>query len=215
MLIRKYKSSDRLEVEKIHFETGFLGKSMDVFLSHHKFWSNGIKYYLEEEPDSIFVADDAGKVAGYVLGCLDDKKHSEFFAAIFNTTQNLVSLPLMPKKDRKFWLSQMRVIANNITGKSEEVKFKTPQDSGHVHINMRSQYRRLGIGSKLLSAFEDYAKDSGVHTIHADSFKTRLNPSVSFWEKNGFKETSRVRTSFWSDKYPNEAIYLVCYVKQL
>jgi GNAT superfamily N-acetyltransferase len=100
-------------------------------------------------------------------------------------------------------------------GKSEDAKFLTPKDSGHIHINFLPQARGKGAGTKLLKAFFKYAKSQNVKLIHADSFQTKLNPNKNFWIKNGFKEYCNLKTSFWKEYYPNEDIKLICYVKKL
>jgi ribosomal protein S18 acetylase RimI-like enzyme len=215
MLIRKYKPSDRKQVEYIHFETGFLGNSMSRFLSGRKIWNNAIKYYLEKEPESIFVAEDDGKVIGYLLGCLDDSKHNVTVEKILESFSIIFKLPFMSKKDKKFWKSRTGAISKIIIGKSGERKLKHPEKSGHIHINLLPQARGKGVGSKLLNAFIKYAKSKGVKTIHADSFQTKINDNKNFWIKNKFKEHSKADSCFWELQYPKENIFIVCYSRKI
>ena len=98
---------------------------------------------------------------------------------------------------------------------AEETAFKTPKDSGHIHINLLPKARGKGVGTRLLKEFFKYAKSNGVKRIHADSFQTRLNPNKSFWLKNGFKEYCKVQTIMWKDYHPAEKMFLVCYLKEL
>jgi len=216
MIIRKYKKSDRSQVEFIHFETFFLGKSVGTIAKDHKRFDKEISYYLDKEPESCFVIEYKGKVVGYLLGCLDDKKHDESILSIFiEGFGRFLQLPFMNNLDRRFWWSRIKSFFYTIVGKSEEVKFKPPKDAGHLHINFLSYVRGKGNWTKLLKAFFKYAKSKKVKLIHADSWQTRLNPNKNFWIKNGFKEYCNVSTSFWKTQYPNEAIRLVCYVKKL
>ena len=215
MKIRKYNLKDKEEVEGIHFETGFIGKSMEEILTRHKEWDEEIKYYLENEPESIFVAVDNSKVVGYLIGFLDDSKHKITSSFIKRTIINLIKSPFMPAKDRKFWPGRLRFVFGIILNKSDDKNLKRPENSGHLHINLLPEARGKGVGSKLLKRFFDYAKNSGVKTIHADGFQTDLNPNKNFWIKNGFKEYSKVKTIYWQDQLSNEKIYLVCYVKEL
>jgi GNAT superfamily N-acetyltransferase len=216
MLIRKYKSSDRSQVEFIHFETYLLGKSIGEFATNQKRFDKEIAYYLDKESESCFVAVDRGKVVGYLLGCLDDKKHDEsIISFFFEGLIDFCQLPFMNSKDRRFWWSKIKLIFLAISGKSEDAKFKPPKDAGHLHINFLSHVRGKGNGTKLLKAFLKYAKSKKVKLIHADSWQTRLNPNSNFWVKNGFKEYLSLKTSFWRTQFPNEDIRLVCYVKNL
>ena len=98
MKIRKYKHSDRAQVEHINFETALLGKSMSKFLTNNKLYKNNIKYYVEKEPESIFILEDK-KVVGYLLGCLDDKNNPEVFSAIGGNIKNFFKSFFLPKKD--------------------------------------------------------------------------------------------------------------------
>ena len=104
ILIRKYRLSDRSSVENIQFETWNLGKSASLLADDEKRFHEEIKYYLEKEPESCFVAEDKGKVVGYLLGCLDDKNHEESINAfLFKSIGLFFQLPFMSKKDRRHW----------------------------------------------------------------------------------------------------------------
>lgn len=214
MLIRKYRNSDRSDVEHIHFETGFLGSSMDKLVTDRKFYSSTIKYYLEKEPESILVVEDKNKVVGYLFGCLDDKNHSEIKEIVPMLFFCVFKLPFMHRLDRKYWRGQINTVLRAMIGRSDELKLKMPKDSGHLHINFLPEYRGKGLGSRLLKKFFAYAKKNGVKTIHADSFQTNLNPNKNFWIKNGFIEYSKVKTKLWKLYYPDEEIFLVVYLKK-
>ena len=216
MIIRKYISSDRTQVEHIQSETYFLGKSSGPFVTDKKRIHKDISFYLEKEPESCFVAVDKNKVVGYLLGCLDDKNHGESnFQFLVKSLANLFIIPFMDKKDRRFWWARTKMIFYAVSGRTEDAKFKTPKDSGHIHINLLSQARGKGVGTKLMKEFFKYARSKGVKTIHADSFETGLNPNKNFWLKNGFKEYCKVKTAFWKEYYPREKINVVCYIKEL
>lgn len=57
--IRKYRLKDRDQVLGIHWETGFTGKSMSKIYTNRKQWAKKAAYYLNEEPESVVVAEDA------------------------------------------------------------------------------------------------------------------------------------------------------------
>ncbi len=216
MIIRPYTQSDCSAVEYIQYETYFLGKSGRYLGDNAKRFHKDIAYYFEKEPQSCFVAVNNGKVVGYLLGCLDDKNHNEsLYDFVWKSMKMFFQLPFMHKKDRTYWWGTIRMVFDAILGKSGDANFKTPPNSGHIHINLLPEARGKNVGSKLLKTFFSYAKLKGVKTIHADSFQTRLNPNKNFWIKNGFTEYSKVKTSFWKSYYPQENIYVVCYVKRL
>jgi len=215
MQVRKYIPSDREQVENIHFETGLLGNSMSKLLSNSAQFKKSIRYYFEKEPQSIFVLEDNNKVVGYLLGCVDDRKNNDVSKALFQLPAIFIHSFFLPKKDRKYWFSQIKNIISIIIGKSGEIKIKHPKKAGHIHINLLSRYRGKGYGTQLLKEFEIYAKSLRVKTIHADGFQTSLNPNKNFWKKNGFKEFSKFRSFYWQDYFHDEEIYVVCYSKKI
>lgn len=214
MNIRKYKESDREAVEHIHFATGHLGKPMNTFLQDNKRWKRAIAYYLDKEPKSSFVATQEGRIIGYLLGCLDNKKKNDKLEELINAPINYLA-SINDKQARTYWGGRIRAIYKALIGKSGELHFHPPTEGGHLHINLLPEVRGKKGGSKLLEAFEKYAKKEGVRLIHANSFKTKLNPNTNFWKKNGFEEYCRVPTSFWQRQHPKEKIELVSWVKKL
>lgn len=215
MIIRNYIRSDQEQIQKIHFETGLLGKSMGSLISQAKLFDEDIDYYFKHEPESIFVAVDQDVVIGYLLGCLSDSKYPQIKQIIFILFKNLIRLPFLHKRDRVYCFNEFSFLLKVVSGKSGEKNLRHPEEAGHIHINLLPRARGKGIGSKLLERFVDYAKSKGVRKIHADSFQTRLNPNGNFWLKNGFKEYSKVKTLFWEFVYPKEEIFSVCYVRKL
>ncbi|MGV8162902.1 MAG: GNAT family N-acetyltransferase [Candidatus Nanoarchaeia archaeon] len=215
MLIRRYKQKDREDVEKVHFETGFLGKSLSAHLSNNKLWKKNIDYYLNREPDSIFVLEDKGAIKGYILGCLDDKKYEHKVKTLGRTFKSFTIGAFTAKKDRLFWRSQSKYLFNILIGKSQELKLKTPRNAGHIHINLLPEVRGQGWGTMLLKTYEIHAKKRGVNTIYANSFRTNTYNNSNFWLKQGFKEMSRVKSLHWKQQMPSENLHLVCYSKEV
>jgi GNAT superfamily N-acetyltransferase len=213
MQIRSYKKEDRKQIEHIHFETGFVGSSMSKFLKSNKHYKKSIEYYVEKEPQSIFVLEDKNKVVGYLLGCLDDKNCDEFKEVITTILNGFFGT--LFTKDNKYWRSQIRFIFKALTKQSDETKFIAPENAGHIHINLLPIARGKGYGSKLIQTFEKYAKKNNLKVYHADSFKTKLNKNQSFWLNNGFKPECEVNTSVWEKQIKEEKTKLVCYVKRL
>lgn len=211
MLIRKYSSKDREQVENIHFETGFLGKSLSIFLSNNKLWKKSARFYLEK--GDVFVLDNKGKIEGYLFGCTFP--HFGSSRDVLDLFSNFFKSLFLSKKDRKFWRSRLLTLFEIVLGVSGELKLNVPKGAGHIHINLLPSARGKGYGSKLLHEFEELAKSKLVNVIYANSFETDLNPNKNFWLKNGFVPHSRVKSTFWKRYLPNENIFLVCYVKEL
>jgi len=216
MIIRRYKPDDRHVIEEIHLKAGLAAREMEKNPANKKYYSGDLRYYLDKEPQSCYVAEDDGKIVGYLVGCLSYSSHYDNILTFLKTCLiKLLTYPYLTKKDRFFWMSRIKTVFFIVIGKSGELRFKTPKNSGHLHINLLKEARGKGIGSRLLKEFFRYAKANGVKKIHADSYKTSLNPNSNFWLKNGFVEYSRIKTLIFKDYYPNEDVYFVCYVKKL
>lgn len=211
-----YEPKYRAQIEGIQYNTFLLGRPIDPPITNKKQVYREIAYYLDKEPESAFLAiDKEGKAVGYLLGCLDDKRGPSLARFFFKTVMRAFQLPFMHRNDRRFWGGQCMAAVKAVYGISEEIKFKIPKNAGHIHINILPEARGRGIGSRLLSTFFKYAKSRGAQMIHADSWQTRLNPTRNFWTKKGFAEYSKVKTAVWESYYPEEEIYLICYVKKL
>lgn len=213
--IRKYNAKDQKQVQFIHWETGFIGKSMSKIYTRRKNWAKKTNYYLLKEPESCFVAENTKnkKVVGYLFGCLDDKKHNEKKEFISELIFQIVTYIFTNKKNKKFARNLLGFTYDVVLGKNKILE--VPKNSGHIHINILPEARAKGIGSKLLKTFFEYAKTKGVKKIHADSFQTPLNPNKNFWIKNGFKEFAKAPTTYWKKYYPDEKIDLCYYVKTI
>lgn len=215
--IRRYQLADRLQVERIHYETAFIGKSLKGIYNNRKYWAKEAAYYLDKEPESIFVLENTKtkKVVGYVFGCLDDKNHSEIKSALSSFFRHLFMVLFAKEPDKTFLKGRVGFVFGAIRGKSDELKLKTVKDAGHLHINILPEARADGWGTKLYKTFEEYAKSKGVKRLHAGSFYTKINPNENFWKKNGFKVYDEVKTGFWRKYYPNEKITIREYFKNL
>lgn len=213
--IRTYEPTDKKQVQLIHWETGFIGKSMSQIYTDRKQWAKKTKYYLEKEPQSCFVAEDTKtkKVVGYLFGCLDDKKNKETKEFFIELIQMIITYPFENKKNKKFTKNMLAFIWEYVTGNGKIPE--APKNAGHIHINLLPEARAKGVGSKLLKTFFKYAKEKGVKTIHADSFQTRLNPNTNFWFKNGFSEFAKAPVDYWKLYYPKEKILVCFYIKKV
>jgi len=213
MKIRKYNSSDRKLVEDINFETGFLGESLSKIMDNRSLRKNAIKYYVEKEPESVFVAVENDQVVGYVFGSL--KKHNQSLNYLKSLFTNLLVSPFMSKKNRKYWLNEIKYLILVLLKKSQELNVKEPRISSYVHINVLKKYRNKNVGSKLLEKFVSFAKRKDAKIVCAQTWEKQNRSNRTFWLKNGFKEFSKGKTLHWKPYLPNENIYYTIYVRKL
>src|SRR5512145_35826 len=70
--IRKYIAGDREAIQDICYRTGYMGDSAADFWRHRRsFVEVWTSYYLDHEPESVYVALQDGSVVGYLTGCFN------------------------------------------------------------------------------------------------------------------------------------------------
>jgi len=179
MKIREYKPEDEPSIRKICNDTSFQGKGLYVLFSDGDLWANVFtKYYTKFESKSIFVAEDKGKVIGYITGCVHPKRHSWL--------SKLIMLTLVPKfiynylfkygkKDKMF-------IKNVFIGKIP----KSPGCYLHFHRNVIEGYRSKGVGTKLKKVFLDYARKATKRRKLKREFMTFDKSKLKRYEDTGY-----------------------------
>jgi len=81
LVIRPYRESDREAVRSILCETAFEGIGQErIFSGRDLFADYWSRYYTDHESELIMVAETEGRVVGYLLGCLDSRRHVRVMA---------------------------------------------------------------------------------------------------------------------------------------
>jgi GNAT superfamily N-acetyltransferase len=143
-----------------------------------------MSHYTECEPESVFVAETEGRVVGALWGAPDTRSCEENYAHI--TRQRLVRGILSGKYGLPVWIiSDLRTHLANRTTVTPGVDLTAYP--AHLHIGVLAPYRRLGIGSALMAAWEGYLRERGVpgYHLYAASFHSL---GVHFYQKLGLIE---------------------------
>ena len=73
--VRPYEPGDRFAVRDVCFRTGYMGEPVDwQWRDEPSFADMFTGYYTDREPESAFVVEVDGRVAGYLLGCVDSAR---------------------------------------------------------------------------------------------------------------------------------------------
>ena len=71
-------------------------------------------------------------------------------------------------------------------------------NKGHViSIAVKREYRGLGVGSRLLNGFIDYAKNNGADRVYLEVSVKRFD-AIKFYRKFGFKVVSKI-SKYYND----------------
>ena len=198
VIIRKYRPEDREYVRKICCDTGFMGEPMEIYFDDRNlfadFWCN---YYTDYEPESCFVAEVDGKVVGYIFGCKDTVRYYKIMARkiLPRIFVNILKRKYkIGKKTLKYVLSA--ILNTLIYGIPKDFSEEYP---AHLHINIDKNYRRMGIGSKLMRAYFEYLKNEGIWGVHLGTTSNHKQ-AVPFYQKIGFKLLQKYNQSkIWKD----------------
>lgn len=182
ILIRPYEPRDRAAVREIAWQTAFMGKPGDAFITDRVLLEDLLtKYFTDYEPASCFVAESGGSVAGYLLGALDERMvgktalkafglrfFARFFARDFFHPRNFLLL--------------VRLIISFCRGEFRGEDFYREYPAV-LHINLKGPFRGKGIGSRLIKAYLDLLREKKVAGVH---LATMSPGGAVFFRKRGF-----------------------------
>ena len=186
--IRQYESGDGSKVEDICCDTAFFGGSIDsVFCDRDLFAEIIVRPYLDHEPNNALVAVSGGEVVGYLLGSIRDD-----FSRLAKLNQiraaAKIAIGLLIRKYKEHPRTQEHILW--LLFKSHSQRSDTPKNAAHFHLELLPNYRGLGVGSRLLAAFEDKLKGEHIDYVYATGIESEYFPRA-FTGRNGFQVLSR------------------------
>lgn len=140
--------------------------------------------YGRLEPDMALVAEDGHGVAGYVVGVIDtvrwdDRLERDWWPALRGRYAD-------PGDPSPAWTPDQRR-AHMI-----HHPYRTPAEvtgpyPGHLHMNLLPRAQRRGVGSALLAAWFDLARERGARGVHVGVNGANTG-GLQFWAARGFTD---------------------------
>lgn len=168
MTIRPYKETDREAVHNICLycdgPENFSENAKNFLLSTY------CDYYIEKEPFNCFVAaDENDNAVGYII-CTED---FDTFIKIFSEEY----FTRIPESDttNRFYASTSTVV---------QKKYKEDYPA-HLHIDIFTEYQRLGLGHKLTDTLISHLREKGVKGVVL-SVSALNEKGIAFYKKYGF-----------------------------
>lgn len=132
-------------------------------------------YYIENEPENCFVADDGtGRAVGYVICTSDYDKFKKVFYKQY--------MPRTLKLGINFYFDSMFS-----AWPQRRFRKKYP---AHLHIDILPEYQRMGLGGKLVTALCEHLKANGVKGVMLTA-GAKNEKGNSFYKKYGFHEIEK------------------------
>ena len=194
LIIRPYRQEDRPYVREIAWNTALMGEPASFFFEGKEVFSDFLTlYFTDYEPESCFVAQINGKVAGYLLGTKDS-------LGLLQTFRDKILFSLLLRAVRKgvFLRKKNLIFFSKFLNGLLRGEFRMPDFSREypatLHLNLKEEYRGKGCGSKLISVFSDYLLRSGVPGV---CLATMSEKGASFFEKQGFRLLHKGKRSYF------------------
>lgn len=200
ILIRKCEKSDMSAIMNICYKTGYMGEDLtglnqfdDPILFSYLF----CYYYVRYETQNCFVAVDSEKsqIAGYIIGTRNTKKQKK---ALFLKMGWRIIFRLL---GTTAWRhpETIKTVLYFVKNLQPEEAMNQIYDEypAHLHINILKEYQRMGIGEKLLTAFEGNIRNDvkGIH-LHTTSHNSKAIP---FYHKMGYSVIKEHQSRMWKD----------------
>jgi GNAT superfamily N-acetyltransferase len=194
IVCRKYEASDRRWVRDIAWQTAFFGECADVFFSGREILADFLTvYFTDYEPQSCFVALDKAGVVGYLIGAKDAGiLEGVFIKRILPRllVKSVIQGLFFKKKNLDFLC---HCLLSFLRGDFPMTDLSRDYPAT-LHINIRPDFRGMGIGSRLICAYLDYLRDEKVNGVH---LATMSEKSGRFFLSQGFELLHRYSRSYF------------------
>ena len=175
MIVRQYEARDRAAVRAICCDTADAGAPIDRHFPDREVFADVLtRYYTDFAPAASWVAEENGKVVGYLTGCLDTRQ--------FLRTMAWRIVPAALVKAVAHGSLWHRFVRQNLRRPASQRRQLMKEFPAHLHLNLREGHRHHGAGQQLLEKFLAQAGHLG---IHAGVGETNL-AGRKFFERAGF-----------------------------
>ncbi len=194
--VRPYKPADREALRQIAYDTALMGRSADAFFQGEEFLKDALTaYFTDHEPQSAWVAEVDGVVAGYIIGARDESRMWKCF--LTRILPGLLAEFL--RSGLIFKVSNCRlfkgIIAGWFSGELHAPDFSAEYPAV-LHINIKDGMRGAGAGTALINTLLDVFRRDGVRGLR---LATMSDKGATFFRKNGFTLLFEGKRSYFNE----------------
>lgn len=212
VVIRPYKSEDRESIRHICCETGFSGSPVDPLFSDRELFADYLtRYYTDWEPEHIFVAEDEGRVIGYLLGCAYWRRHQ--WVQTWIMAASVIPRGLWRLLTGRYDANSRKFLAWCLFNAGRETP-SAPKRCAHMHFNLLPDYRAGGVGARLLAAYVKVLKQKGVKRVYGQMQTTDDRRTERVFNKYGFQTYDRRKITKF-EPFHNETVYVSTVVREI
>lgn len=180
--LRAYRPDDRAAVRDICCRSAFRNMGSQALIDDPElfadFWSS---YYTDYEPESLFVAERDGRIAGYLMGCENTQRYRRVMGRAV-VPRVLGRLLYRATRGRYRDQPQARRLFRWLSFRSwrEEPDIDTCAFPAHYHANLAPSGVGLGLYASLGLRFLEQLERKGVLHVHGQVLDSEEN---STWER--------------------------------
>ncbi len=208
-IIRSFRASDRAAVRKLCCDTGFLGSPIDPVYEDRQLFADFLTtYYTDHEPESSFVVEIDGDIAGYLLG-----SRKPLLNQLYSFWQNVSLFLKALTRYFRYNARSRRFILWTLMNGWREVP-AAPRRVPHFHINLLPEARKMSTTRALMSAYLSYLYRCGEKHVYGQIVTFESRRGEKMFERYGFKVLNRAEITKYKAFHP-ESVYLSTVVKNL
>ncbi len=216
LTVRPYEPTDRDAVRRICCDTGFSGQPVDpLFCDREVFADYLTRYYTDWEPESAFIAEDGGKVVGYLIGSIRPQRYK--WAQAF-----IMAVQVAPKVIWRLASGQYNQASRNFLWwcmtQGPKQTPNAPKNCGHLHFNLLTDYRAQGaaggVGARLLVPFVKWAQYNGLKKVYGQIQTTDDRRTERVFNKFGFQTYDKKEITKFRPFHDNR-VYVSTVVREL
>lgn len=198
VVIRKYHPRDRAAIRRICCETGFLGNPIDpVFEDRDLFADFLTSYYTDREPESLFVLESDGQVAGYLSGC----RHPWRRQAQLATLVPHAFLRVCRRYLFRHYKPATRRYLEWFVARGHWETPPRPPGTPHFHVNLLPHARGLAGTKALIDAFLEYLRKEGDRAVYGQMVVYEDRRTDSLFSRFGFNVLNRREITKFREHY--------------
>lgn len=197
--IRSYQPRDRAAVRRICCETGFLGSPIDTVFEDRELFADYLTgYYSDYEPESLFVLECDGQVAGYLCGCRHSRRRE---ARLLWNLPRMVARIAWRYFSGRYNASSRRYVRWLATRALKETPPRPPR-TPHFHVNVLPAARSMAGTKALIDAFLAYLRVHGETAVYGQMVVYEDRRTDALFSRFGFVVLNRREITKYQRHFP-------------